>query len=119
MAGIKNPKSKQKALAWWGKDGWQDLQGMTQMQIQEKVSLRFKKELGYRYAVPFAIYSEEKDKGAVMYYMIHATDHDDAPGLMWRAYRKVHPCTQYGTQLGFDDPGFEKQMPEDEPESLR
>ena len=24
-----------------------------------------------------------------MYHMIHATDHDEAPLLMWRAYRKV------------------------------
>ena len=46
---------------------------------------RFKTELGYWSAEPWAIH-RRKDGGRVMYYLIHATDHPKAPGLMRRAY---------------------------------
>ena len=52
------------------------------------VAKRFEEELGYRKAKPYAIHSEKRG-GRVMYHMIHATDHPDAPTLMIRAYRKV------------------------------
>ena len=39
-----------------------------------------------------------------MYYMIHATDHPDAPGLMDRAYRNAvlpkEPYEQLSLELG-------------------
>ena len=48
---------------------------------------RLRQELGYTYANPWPIYSKETG-GCVMYYMIHATDHEAAPLLMNRAYMK-------------------------------
>jgi hypothetical protein len=44
------------------------------------------KDLGYRYAHAWPIF-EKKGGRRVMYYMVHATDHDEAPKLMTRAYR--------------------------------
>ena len=49
---------------------------------------RVQDELRYKYATHYEIY---RTRGGlrVMYYMIHATDHPDAPGLMNRAYRRA------------------------------
>jgi len=33
-----------------------------------------------------------------MYFMIHASDHDEAPGLMWRAYNQAHSLGAPPTQ---------------------
>ena len=47
---------------------------------------RFTKELGYTYVHRFPIFEHEGRGAPVMYYMIHATDHDAAPDFMSRAY---------------------------------
>jgi hypothetical protein len=47
---------------------------------------RFTNDLGYRYAHGWPIY-ERGEGRRVMYYMVHATDHQEAPKLMNRAYR--------------------------------
>lgn len=78
-----------KVRSWWGKDDWRSLQEVSQEQIRDLVRARFTKELGYRYAFPFPIWEDEDGEGSVMYYMIHATDHDQAPGLMLRAYNNA------------------------------
>jgi hypothetical protein len=52
------------------------------------VAARFIDELGYKWARPYAIHDSAQG-GRTMYHMIHATDHDAAPNLMLRAYRKV------------------------------
>jgi hypothetical protein len=49
---------------------------------------RMKEELGYKHAYGWEIYSKEKG-GKVMYHMIHATDHDEGPKIMNRAYRNA------------------------------
>jgi three-Cys-motif partner protein len=72
--------------AWWGNDKWRELHDLKQAQIPGVMTSRIKDELGYRFALPYPIYEREKGGGSIMYYMIHATDHPDAPGLMWRAY---------------------------------
>lgn len=74
--------------AWWGNSDWVDLKDIPPIRIQELLCKRFKEELGYRYVTPWPIY-ERNDGGRVMYHMIHATDHDEAPALMDRAYRKA------------------------------
>lgn len=74
--------------AWWGSSDWTDLKDLPPIRIQELFCKRFKEELGYRYVTPWPIY-ERNDGGRVMYHMIHATDHDAAPTLMDRAYRKA------------------------------
>ena len=76
-------------LEWWGRKDWKE-------QILRKKGLRrskafidrFRCELGYNSAKAWPIY-ERRGGGRVMYYMIHATDHPDAPNLMNRAYEKA------------------------------
>ena len=51
---------------------------------------RFRDELDYAYSVPFSIH-EKGDGSRTMYYMIHASDHPAAAGLMARAYLRARP----------------------------
>jgi hypothetical protein len=59
---------------------------------------RFKDELGYRSVMPWPIY-KRRGSDIIMYYMIHATDHPEAPKLMGRAYRKVMKPKESAEQL--------------------
>ncbi len=70
---------------WWGDTGWEQLKGKTDWQLAEIFVDRFKNELGYKSVMQWPIFERESG-GRVMYYMIHATDHPDALGLMSRAY---------------------------------
>lgn len=82
-------KTPEESLApWWGRDDWRDLLDMRQDEIRDAVRNRMMGELGYASAKPWPIYSRE-DGGPVMYYMVHATDHPEAPKLMWRAYDRA------------------------------
>jgi three-Cys-motif partner protein len=74
--------------AWWGKPDWHTLRGMRGVTRALLLATRLRQELGYWSAEPWAIYERETG-GRVMYYMIHATDHKDAPGLMARAYHRA------------------------------
>lgn len=73
---------------WWGGDDWRSLVSMPSPNRALLVCDRFKKELGYRYAHAWPIL-ERGTGGKVMFHMIHATDHPEAPKLMARAYRRV------------------------------
>ena len=61
---------------------------------------------GRFWVTPEAIYQRE-DGGNVMYYMIHATDHPAAPGLMYRAYHKAvsprEPEEQLALEFGLEN----------------
>jgi three-Cys-motif partner protein len=100
LAGSKHPS---KLDAWWGRADWRQLQGLRGVERAYLLAGRFRTELGYGAADPYAIY-ESVDGGRVMYYMIHATDHPAAPGLMSRAYRKSvqpkEPPEQVKLELG-------------------
>ncbi len=85
---VSTPETKQKVERWWGKPDWENLCGMDSTERAYLLTDRFKKELGYEFAHPFAIHNHFRG-GRTMYHMIHATDHSDAPPLMLRAYRKV------------------------------
>jgi three-Cys-motif partner protein len=71
---------------WWGGDDWSSVMSLSQLETAIAVTARFRSELGYKFANPFPIYEKEATGGSIMYYMIHATDHPAAPGLMRRAY---------------------------------
>lgn len=73
---------------WWGRSDWDVLKGMRAGERVELFAERFRKELGYWSVMPWPI-NERKDGGRIMYYMIHATDHGEAPGLMARAYKNA------------------------------
>lgn len=88
-------------LRWWGRDDWSELRQMRPLKRVEAFVDRFKNELGYKSVKPWPIYQRE-DGGSVMYYMIHATDHPAAPGLMYRAYHKAVLPRESEEQLAFE-----------------
>lgn len=88
MAATTTPGGLEQIAAWWGSDSWRALRGAHHTVRARVLSDRFRNELGYRFAVPWQIY--ERGQGTpIMYFMIHATDHPVAPGLMARAYRSA------------------------------
>jgi three-Cys-motif partner protein len=70
---------------WWGGTGWHELRGMKMRPRAEFVGNRFRKELGYAHVYSWPIYKRGSG-GRIMYHMVHATDHPEAPKLMNRAY---------------------------------
>lgn len=84
-------------MRWWGNDKWEDFFKLPRSERSEKFRLRFINELGYKYAYAFPIF-EKKDGGKTMFWMIHATDHPDAPKLMNRAYRRALNTKGVGKQ---------------------
>lgn len=75
-------------LKWWGRDDWHAFVDARRNERPVLFAERFKKELGYVSANAYPIFKEHSDT-RIMFYMIHATDHDEAPGLMTRAYNKA------------------------------
>lgn len=94
-------RKSDKALRWWGRPTWRDLSTMTSLGIVELVRQRFQEELGYRFVAAYPIY-DRNEGNKVMYYMIHASDHEDAPALMVRAYHKAVRASSSSTQERFD-----------------
>lgn len=85
LSAVRNPKLLE---LWWGRTDWKTLRAMTPKSVMDEIVGRFKCELGYQSAKPYPIYEREGSK-AIVYYMIHATDHPAAPALMTRAYNRV------------------------------
>jgi three-Cys-motif partner protein len=86
---VATTKNQADIEAWWGRPDWQQL-----VDIQHhEIALAFKKRfegIGYKHVWPFPIL-DRNNGDRVMFYMILATDHPDAPALMWRAYdQAVH-----------------------------
>lgn len=99
--------NKDLATEWWGEGDAETLKAMGQEKRREVMCERFKSELGYKYAYAWAIYEKAKGKGSVMYYMIHATDHDEAPKLMQRAYHNAVKSKESYEQLPLLFPDIE------------
>jgi three-Cys-motif partner protein len=85
FSGIRNTK---RMVKWWGRSDWPKLKSMSSYAIAELVQTRFRAELGYRYVAAYPIY-DRAGGNKVMYYMIHASDHEEAPALMVRAHHKA------------------------------
>lgn len=94
IAAIKTETKQAVAERWWGRADWRDLKGVNGVERANMLAARFRGELGYKWAHPYAIH-DARYKGRTMYHMIHATDHDEAPTLMLRAYRKVSGRTDW------------------------
>lgn len=75
--------------AWWGQSDWQSLRELRGLHRAKLVCDRIKSEFGYKSVLPWPIHGKKDGRGRVMYYMIHATDHSEAPNLMHRAYHKA------------------------------
>lgn len=107
IAGIRTEEGRDSARAWWGREDWPRLADLHGPDRAGLVAARFTDELGYASALPWPIY---KRRGSlrVMYYMIHATDHPDAPHLMARAYKNAvapkEPLEQLALELGLPSP---------------
>lgn len=87
-----------------GRPDWKSLRGLGAIARGELIASRFRSELGYKHAHPWPIY-ERPGGGRIMYFMVHATDHDEAPKLMWRAYhRAVEPLRDDSEQLPLQRP---------------
>ena len=86
ISGLRCPQSTMER--WWGDENWSFLRNLSSDEVAEEFRRRFLKELGYRYSYSWPIYEEYSSK-RVMYYMVHASDHKEAPNLMHRAYRLV------------------------------
>ncbi len=87
--------------AWWGDDGWKQLEGLSGAQ-SSSLFLRKLQGLGYRDVKSWPICSREHGVGRTMYHMIHATDHLEAPKLMYRAYRNLIGNVPAGEQTNFN-----------------
>ena len=97
---LKHNKNE-KLERWWGDSSWTKLLELSGVVRAQYVCDRFKSEFKYKHVYPFSIY-EKKDKGGkIMYYMIHASDHDEARVLMNRAYGKALDIKETGEQLEF------------------
>ena len=95
-------KDTERLRAWWGRDDWATLRGMKKHDRAARFAERFR-ELGYASVMPWPIMQKDEGEGSVMYYMIHATDHPEAPKLMDRAYRRVlRPREENIRQLTID-----------------
>jgi len=95
-------KDKTVIERWWGKRDWPQLYDMSDQNRADQLCNRFRRELGYRHAVAWPIYSREDGEGRIKYHMVHATDHDEAPKLMNRAYARALQIKEPPEQLGFD-----------------
>jgi three-Cys-motif partner protein len=97
---ISETKDESKLNAWWGDDGWRQLEGIGQDQAAT-LYLKKVQGLGYRDVKSWPISSREGGIGRTMYHMIHATDHLEAPKLMYRAYRNLIGNVPAGEQSQF------------------
>lgn len=86
---------------WWGSGDWKALKGMNSWDRVRIFCDRLKDELGYAFVMPWAIYRREKG-GNIMYFMIHASDHKEAPVQMSRAYRNAVRPKEPFEQLTID-----------------
>jgi three-Cys-motif partner protein len=100
---ISETKDKSVLTRWWGDDGWQQVEGIKQHQAASLFVKRIQ-SLGYKDVKSWPISAREFGAGHTMYHMIHATDHLEAPKLMYRAYRDLVGHVPAGSQpdLPFD-----------------
>jgi three-Cys-motif partner protein len=88
-------------VEWWGRDDWDRLRGLKPYPRAALFCNRFKEELDYAWAYYWPIFKKEKSN-QIMYFMIHATDYEDAPNLMNRAYNKALDVEETFEQLKFE-----------------
>jgi three-Cys-motif partner protein len=98
---ISETVDKGKIRAWWGDDSWTELLSARQDQAATLCLQRIQ-ALGYRDVKSWPICSREFGAGRTMYHMIHATDHLEAPKLMYRAYRDLIASGPGGEQAALD-----------------
>ncbi len=91
-----------KLKRWWGNEDWTNLRGMSRDERRDALVGRMRNDLGYRSVKAWPIFQRENGQGIVMYFMIHATDHPEGPGLMWRAYKNAIQPLETPEQLNLE-----------------
>jgi three-Cys-motif partner protein len=81
-------RRQQIAREWWGREDWKDLHKLNCWSVADLTRTRFIDELGYKFAAAYPIFDRENGN-RIMYYMIHASDHSEAPALMVRAHGRA------------------------------
>jgi three-Cys-motif partner protein len=97
---ISETKDKSILTTWWGDYSWQKIKDVRQEQAAS-LCLKRIQALGYRDVKRWPICAREFGTGKTMYHMIHATDHLEAPKLMFRAYRNLIGGVPEGEQTQF------------------
>jgi three-Cys-motif partner protein len=98
IAGISTPEGEERVRRWLGNDDWRAFANLSSVDRAEVFVGRFREELGYRSVKAWPIF-ERAGGGTIMYFMIHATDHEEAPKLMYRAYDKAVDPPEPAEQL--------------------
>ena len=83
---ISGLNEQRKAKVWWGRNDLDEFLRKPNGERPQLLAERFQNELGYATALAWPILGQNR---RVMYHMIHATDHPEAPKLMNRAYKKA------------------------------
>jgi three-Cys-motif partner protein len=106
---ISGLKDDSQLMRWWGRDDVSPLRKAKTIRDTARLFTDRFYELGYRSVIAWPIY-ERGEEGRIMYYMIHAADHEEAPKLMNRAYRKVTGAMEPmdHLQMELDAAGFDK-----------
>lgn len=84
---------------WWGRKDWSKLRGLDAWNKAKEFSERFKRDLHYNYAYAYPIFERHAGQGRIMYFLVHASDHPEAPHLMARAYRTATKTAEPLEQL--------------------
>jgi three-Cys-motif partner protein len=104
-------KDDQVLRDWWGRDDVSLPKSTTNsVELARLFSHRFVKELRYATAAAWPIYERvDSGLGKIMYFMIHATDHPEAPKLMNRAYKAatLAQAPMDHSQSSFEGDGFD------------
>jgi three-Cys-motif partner protein len=87
--------------SWWGRDDWNALRPIDARARADRFVSRLRGDFDYRSVKAWPIY-ERASGGRVMYYMIHCTDHEEAPVLMARAYDRAVQPKEPAEQLFLD-----------------
>jgi three-Cys-motif partner protein len=102
LAAITTDEGRERVAAWWGRADWAQLGGMAHFDRAQLFADRFKRELGYTFVRPWPIYDWRQGR-RLMYYMIHGSDHPEAPAFMGRAYNNaVRPVSNAEQLCAFD-----------------
>jgi len=104
-------KTDDQLIRWWGREDVSPLKAARSIHDVAKLfTERFTRELGYASVIAWPIY-DRSEAGRIMYFMIHAADHEEAPKLMNRAYRQatgaMEPMSHL--QMELDAAGFDTE----------
>lgn len=90
-AGLGSATRRERLKRWCGSKDFPILDKASPERAAELFSRNFKELLNYKHVKPYPIFDNisPATNGTCKFYMIHATDHDEAPKFMRRAYKKL------------------------------